>query len=137
MCVHNVQCFIHPQAAYHGVPVVCIPIVSDQRSNCVHPPARGWGVSLNLNQLGGSGKTLVDAIQQVQGNRYKIQAQALSKVLRAAVPQPTVRAAEWVEFAARAGSLAGDAQRPPEDPGVGWFVSMMWCGVVMWWVWRR
>jgi len=89
------------EAAYHGVPLVCIPIFGDQDDNAARAVYGGWGVRLNKEYF--TAQELVDAIHQVgkEGSPFRTRATAISKLVRA--KSGTEAILEWMEYAATHG----------------------------------
>lgn len=122
------------QAAFHGVPVVCMPIVSDQQTNCKHAQHGGWAVLVPMHRV--STARVEQAVRSVGDSKEaRIRAAAVASMLRAHPRSATQRAADWVEFAAVAGPYAAPMQRPPTlASGCGWVVcagAVVYVGVLL------
>lgn len=121
------------QAAYHGVPVVCTPIVSDQQTNCVHAQYGGWGRVVAMARVTAARvEAAVRAVAEDAEARERVE--AVSAVLRAHPRSATQRAADWVEFAASGGQQAASLQRPPALQAAGtwwWWVVGVYVGVLL------
>ncbi|XP_072449000.1 UDP-glucuronosyltransferase 3A1-like [Chiloscyllium punctatum] len=83
------------EAVYHGVPVIGIPLFGDQFDNMVRVEAKGFGLTVQVNQL----QALSNAIATVTGDkRYKDSAMTLSHLHRSHPFPPRQRLLRWVEY---------------------------------------
>jgi len=88
------------EATYHGVPVISMPIMSDQSLNAKKAASIGVGVTVDMGQL--SEQKIVDAIAQVMGDsKYLEEAQRRSLVFRDQETHPVDRAVYWSEYVIR------------------------------------
>lgn len=82
------------QAAYHGVPIVGIPMVADQPDNIVKAVARGFGIMFHRGKQGINGEELHDALLQILTEpRFKEAAAKISVRMRARKRTPLQEAA--------------------------------------------
>uniref|UniRef100_A0A671FGM3 UDP-glucuronosyltransferase n=2 Tax=Rhinolophus ferrumequinum TaxID=59479 RepID=A0A671FGM3_RHIFE len=88
------------EAIYHGVPMVGIPIFSDQHDNIIHMKAKGVAVELNMNTM--TSADLLSALRTVINDpSYKRNAMRLSRIHHDQPVKPLDRAIFWIEFVMR------------------------------------
>jgi len=88
------------EATYHGVPVISMPIMSDQSLNAKKAASTGLGITLDLDKL--SEQKIADAIVEVMGNpAYRMEAERRSAVFRDQETHPVDRAVYWAEYVLR------------------------------------
>ena len=69
------------EAVYHGVPMICLPLIYDQHHNAAFVKAKGIGRMLNFNEL--DDKNFKEAIVDVIVNdRYRLAIMKLSAIFR-------------------------------------------------------
>uniref|UniRef100_A0A8C2UZ35 UDP-glucuronosyltransferase n=1 Tax=Chinchilla lanigera TaxID=34839 RepID=A0A8C2UZ35_CHILA len=87
-------------AITHGVPMVGIPLFSEQRDNTAHMKAKGAAVVLDFKTM--STADLVNALKEVMNNpSYKENVMWLSTIHHDQPMKPLDRAAFWIEFVMR------------------------------------
>jgi glucuronosyltransferase len=84
------------EAAYHGTPVVCMPILGDQFDNCVRPESRGFGVTLDQDSL--TPPLVVAAISAALAPEMQVSATLVSTRINSHAAPPVERIGDWVEF---------------------------------------
>eukprot|EP00877_Chromochloris_zofingiensis_P011542 jgi/Chrzof1/6641/Cz19g04010.t1 len=91
------------EAAYHGVPIVGIPLIAGQGELIRYAADQGRGVFLHKNLLRqGNDKALSQALLTVLSQEsYHIEAQKASLRLRAIGTPYRQQAADWVEYAVK------------------------------------
>ena len=88
------------EAAYHGVPLVALPLMSDQYTNAKQAATLGMAVTLDLKTL--SEKNIEHAIQQIMTNPfYRAEAERRSRVMKDQETHPLDRAVYWTEYIIR------------------------------------
>ncbi|XP_066999951.2 UDP-glucosyltransferase 2 isoform X1 [Anabrus simplex] len=88
------------EATYNAVPLVGIPIFSDQAYNVKYIETIGIGVKLEIDDL--SKETLHEALKKVLHDpRYRNKMQQVSAVYREEVPVSLDRAIWWIEYVLR------------------------------------
>jgi hypothetical protein len=88
------------EAKFHSVPVISIPLFTDQMSNADTIVKEGWGIRLDFKTL--KENDLVDAIQEILGNpKYKENVQHLSNLYRDRPISALETAVFWVEHIIR------------------------------------
>ena len=85
------------EAAFHGIPVVCIPMFGDQDDNAARAVHGGWGVRLDKNKF--TSEDLANAVRQVgQGDSpFRAKAKAISRLVQAKTGTDEIL--EWMECA--------------------------------------
>ncbi|XP_071500861.1 UDP-glucuronosyltransferase 2C1-like isoform X2 [Diadema antillarum] len=100
------------EALYHGVPIVVLPVFSDQLSVAARVTEKGMGVSLSIHSI--TAENLEAAINTVtQNNTYMKTAKRLSAIYRDRPQSPADRAAFWVEHVMKYGGK--DLRSPVKD----------------------
>ncbi|XP_072171085.1 UDP-glucuronosyltransferase 2C1-like [Diadema setosum] len=90
------------EALYHGVPIVVLPVFSDQLSVAARVTEKGMGVSLSIHSI--TAESLEAAITTVtQNSTYMKTAKRLSAIYRDRPQSPADRAAFWVEHVMKYG----------------------------------
>uniref|UniRef100_A0A5F5PYI8 UDP-glucuronosyltransferase n=1 Tax=Equus caballus TaxID=9796 RepID=A0A5F5PYI8_HORSE len=88
------------EAIYHGVPMVGIPIFSDQFGNIARLKAKGAAVEVDLHSTTSS--NLLNSLKAVINNpSYKENAMRLSRIHHDQPMKPLDRAVFWIEFVMR------------------------------------
>ncbi|XP_044242906.2 UDP-glucuronosyltransferase 3A2-like [Ursus arctos] len=93
------------ESIHHDVPLVGIPLFSDQPGNLLRVEAKNMGVSILIEQL--KAETLALKIKQVMGDkRYKSAAMAAS-IIRGSHPlTPSQRLVGWIDHILQTGGAA-------------------------------
>eukprot|EP00058_Branchiostoma_floridae_P003053 XP_002588541.1 hypothetical protein BRAFLDRAFT_220703 [Branchiostoma floridae] len=103
------------EALHHGVPMVCLPLFSDQPGNAARVVARGLGVKLNLRTV--TTDQLYKAIIHILTNSsYRETAARLSRLYRDQPQSPMERAVWWIEHVIKHGKLPHLRARAVELP---------------------
>ena len=85
------------EAAYHGTPMVVLPLFGDQPANAMKVQEAGIGVILELQDL--TPIQVTNAIIEVIRNpKYKENAMTVSKLIRHRRITPTEEACDWIEY---------------------------------------
>ncbi|XP_063096780.1 UDP-glucuronosyltransferase 2A1-like isoform X2 [Cavia porcellus] len=88
------------EAIYHGVPMVGVPMFSDQPDNIAHMKAKGAAVEVNINTM--TSADLLGALRTVINDPfYKENAMRLSRIHHDQPVKPLDRAVFWIEFVMR------------------------------------
>ncbi|XP_066998948.2 UDP-glucosyltransferase 2 [Anabrus simplex] len=88
------------EATYNAIPLVGIPIFSDQAYNVKYIETVGIGVKVEIDDL--SKETLLEALKKVLHDpRYRNKMQQVSAVYREEVPVSLDRAIWWIEYVLR------------------------------------
>jgi len=88
------------EATYHGVPVISMPIMSDQSLNAKKAASIGVGITIDLDQL--TEQKIIDVIVQLMGSpKYLQEAHRRSLVFRDQETHPVDRAVYWSEYVIR------------------------------------
>eukprot|EP00884_Botryococcus_braunii_P010528 jgi/Botrbrau1/19477/Bobra.0338s0094.1 len=86
------------EAAYHGVPIVGIPMVADQPDNIVKAVTKGFGIMFRRSKEGIDGDKLHAALVHViSDQQFKAAAQTISVRMRARTRTPLQEAADWIQ----------------------------------------
>ena len=95
------------EAAYHGVPMLGLPVFGEQADNANRVVKRNMGLRMNLNSL--TVEELLENISEVLHNPvYRDNTRRLSKILKDRFMNPREEAAYWIEHVAKFG---GDHMR--------------------------
>ena len=88
------------EAVYHGVPMISLPLMSDQSNNALKSKALGLGLSLDLSELTEENikKTIVEVMNSPS---YRKEIQKRSLVFRDQETHPLDRAIYWSEYVIR------------------------------------
>ncbi|PFX28938.1 UDP-glucuronosyltransferase 2B1 [Stylophora pistillata] len=90
------------ESAYHGVPVVAIPLFMDQFSNA--RKAEYFGIATVLDHQTMSAKELFEAIQLVMNEpRFKETSMRISRLMKDSPRTPLEKAGDWIEYVHRHG----------------------------------
>ena len=82
------------QAAYHGVPIVGLPLFAEQPDNMARATEQGFGLSVSVDDALGLSQNLRMALQQVLHNRsFAGNASRVSRLIRATHWSPASKAA--------------------------------------------
>ena len=96
------------EAVYHGVPMVTIPIHTEQPYNAMRAEHRGVATTIKVKQL--TSETLASNIRMMLATTsYQENIDKLSRIYRSRPMSPRVRAVYWVEHVLRFG---GDHLHP-------------------------
>ncbi|XP_038155835.1 UDP-glucuronosyltransferase 2A2-like [Cyprinodon tularosa] len=88
------------EAIYHAVPMVGIPLFSDQPDNMVHMEAKGAAVTVKLNKI--TAESLRDAVSTVINDvSFKENMRRLSKIHHDRPINPLDEAVFWIEYTVR------------------------------------
>ncbi|XP_046981238.1 UDP-glycosyltransferase UGT5-like [Schistocerca americana] len=88
------------EAVYHAVPVLGVPIFSDQRVNVNQAEGKGYAIKLFFSDV--TEEFLLQAINEVLSNpRYANRAAELSRQFRDQPESPLERAVFWTEYVLR------------------------------------
>ena len=91
------------EALYHGVPMLGIPIHSDQAHNAVRLIRYKYGLVINIENATNS--SISNQLSELLNNPvYKANAQKASAIMKDDVMLPVQRAAYWIEHVTRFGS---------------------------------
>ncbi|XP_073320079.1 UDP-glucuronosyltransferase 2B20-like [Pagrus major] len=122
------------EAIYHGVPVVGLPLFSDQYDNLLRLKERGGAKILTLNALD-KDDNFLKAIQEVLNEpSYRMNMQRLSRLHRDTPMKPLDTALFWIEFVMR---HKGAAHLRTESYRLPWYsyhsvdVILLLVGVVL------
>ncbi|KAI8515626.1 UDP-glucuronosyltransferase 2A1 [Branchiostoma belcheri] len=103
------------EAMYHGVPLVGMPLFSDQHDNIARMVARGMAVSLDIHTV--TSEEVYQAITAVISNPvYRENAKKVSSHLRDQPQSPMERAVWWIEHVIQHGGLPHLRSRAAELP---------------------
>ena len=88
------------ETTYHGVPVVALPLMSDQFLNAKQAESLGMGLRLSLDSL--TEENIEFAIHEVMKNpSYRVEAQRRSAIMKDQETAPLDRAVYWTEYVLR------------------------------------
>ncbi|XP_049767646.1 UDP-glycosyltransferase UGT5-like [Schistocerca cancellata] len=88
------------ETVYHGVPVIGIPVFSDQDLNMLQAESKGYGIRLRLNNI--TSETFYWAITEILNNpRYQTKAKDLSRLYHDRPRTPMEELVYWTEYVAR------------------------------------
>ncbi|XP_019625539.1 PREDICTED: UDP-glucuronosyltransferase 2C1-like [Branchiostoma belcheri] len=128
------------EALHHGVPMVCLPLFSDQPANAARVVARGLGVTLDFSTV--TADQLYQAILHVLTNKsYRETAARLSRLHRDQPQSPMERAVWWIEHVIQHGGLPHLRARAVELPWYQYYLLdvaaflLSVCSAVLWTVW--
>ncbi|EIE24827.1 UDP-Glycosyltransferase/glycogen phosphorylase [Coccomyxa subellipsoidea C-169] len=108
------------EAAYHGVPIIALPFLAEQRENADKAVGRGLALRLNHEDLltGQFSHTITRVLTE---RSFKEVAEKLSVKLRARPRTPTQEAADWIEHAL---ATHGEAYLQTPDQDLSLFVRL-------------
>ncbi|EDV26300.1 uncharacterized protein TRIADDRAFT_54143 [Trichoplax adhaerens] len=87
------------EAAYHGVPMIGMPSMIEQKGNAGRMVSAGIGVLINYHQF--QAKDIVKAVQEITTNgRYKENVMKVSRILKSRPRAPRDVVVDWVEYVA-------------------------------------
>jgi len=90
------------EAAYHGVPIVGLPVYGDQPDNVAKAVAAGWGLAVHLPAL--TPASLAGAVRRVLAEpAFRAAAGTVARRMAQRLRDPAAEAADWVEHAAALG----------------------------------
>ncbi|GFR40284.1 hypothetical protein Agub_g444, partial [Astrephomene gubernaculifera] len=112
------------EAVFHGVPVLCVPIMGEQPLNGAMIKSFGNGRSLAFAKLNGAnGQTI--ALQEIrtilEDPSYSLTSLLLSARMRSHPLPPVLRAAHWVEAAAAAARAGPPGFLVPAEALLPWW----------------
>lgn len=88
------------EAIHHGIPMIGIPLFSEQHDNIAHMVAKGTAVALNIRTM--SRSDLLNALEEVINNpSYKENVMWLSTIHHDQPMKPLNRTIFWIEFVMR------------------------------------
>ncbi|XP_066286539.1 UDP-glucuronosyltransferase 2C1-like [Branchiostoma lanceolatum] len=103
------------EALHHGVPMVCLPLFSDQPANAARVVARGLGVRLDFSTVTAE-QLYLSILHVVTINSYQETAARLSRLHRDQPQSPMERAVWWIEHVIKHGRLPHLRARAVELP---------------------
>uniref|UniRef100_A0A914PMX5 glucuronosyltransferase n=1 Tax=Panagrolaimus davidi TaxID=227884 RepID=A0A914PMX5_9BILA len=104
------------ESAYRGIPVIVIPIFTDQQRNAKMAEYRGFGIVVEKTNLDGT--ALKSAIKTILTNSiYTQKAKRFSKLIKSKPFKPDEIFVKWIEFVAQNGNLP---ELVPEGANMGW-----------------
>lgn len=120
------------EAAFHGVPVVMLPVFCDQDAIAAKVARDGYGISLELSHL--TTEKLVSALKTlIRDPKYRQVVRRIQSLIKDQSSEPLQRAVYWTEYVLRhrgAFHLTSPAQQLP------WYKYYMFdvllFGVVVW-----
>lgn len=90
------------ESVYHNVPIVGLPLMSDQHTNIQQAVAQGFGRHFTLESL--TSEKIYEAIKAVvEEEHYKRRVEESSQLLRDQLTKPLDRAVYWTEHVLRYG----------------------------------
>lgn len=106
------------ESAYHGVPVVAIPLFGEQAFQAVKLTERaGMGVRLSIHSL--TSEQLTNAIMQVASDKsYKSNAEHVSDIMRSKPQSQESEILYWVDYVLRIGNMKHLRSR---ESGMYWY----------------
>ncbi|XP_031616834.1 UDP-glucuronosyltransferase 2B33-like [Contarinia nasturtii] len=88
------------EALFNGIPILGMPIMSDQFQNAERIKNQGWAIILDFDHLNET--ILNDGIQEILNNStYKMKAQRVSQLFRDRPMTPLQTAVYWIEYVIR------------------------------------
>lgn len=88
------EVLLRVQAAYHGVPVVGLPLFAEQPDNMARAVEQGFGLSVDVNDAVGLSQNLRRALQQVLGDpSFAGNATRVSRLIKSTQWSPASQAA--------------------------------------------
>lgn len=109
------------ETAYHGVPVVMLPVFCDQDSISAKAAADGYGLSLELSDL--TTDKLVGAVRKlIDDPQYKTVAERVQRLIKDQEASPLEKAVYWTEYVLR--HKGADHLKSPAS-GVKWYKYYM------------
>lgn len=111
------------EAAYHGVPIVGLPLFAEQPDNMARATEQGFGLSVSVDDALGLSQNLRQALQQVlQNPTFAGNASRVSRLIRATSWTPASQAAGLVEHAAW---TKGDAYLDSPLKNMPWYQQIL------------
>ncbi|XP_078343767.1 UDP-glucuronosyltransferase 1A1-like [Oculina patagonica] len=90
------------ESAYHGVPVVAVPLFGDQFSNA--KKAEHFGVGIVVDHRSVNVQQLLEAIEHVINEpRFKRKAMRISRLMKDSPRTPLEKTGDWIEYVLRHG----------------------------------
>ena len=97
-CGHNAQV----EALYHAVPIICLPIFTDQHYNALRIQQKGYGLYLNIAEF--TAETLTTAVDEIFTNpSYQQNITKASNIFKSRPMTPSQRAAWWIDHVIKYG----------------------------------
>ncbi|CAH1153880.1 unnamed protein product [Phaedon cochleariae] len=85
------------ETVYHGVPVIALPILGDQRMNAKAAVNDGYGIALDISNL--TEAALSAAIEEILSNpKYIDNVKLRSRIMRDRKQTPIEEAAYWIDY---------------------------------------
>ncbi|XP_078380887.1 UDP-glucuronosyltransferase 2A1-like [Oculina patagonica] len=105
------------EAAFYGVPLVCVPLFFDQFSNCAQAQAVGMAIGINIKTT--TGDEIYYSIRRILGEpSFKANATRISRLLRDSPRTSVQQAADWIEYVHR---HKGATHLRPEVYNLYWY----------------
>ncbi|XP_078380886.1 UDP-glucuronosyltransferase 2B31-like [Oculina patagonica] len=105
------------EAAFYGVPLVCVPLFADQFSNCVQAQSVGMAIGINIKTT--SGDEIYHSIRRIlEEPSFKGNATRISRLLRDSPRSSVQQAADWIDYVHR---HKGAKHLRPEVYNLYWF----------------
>ncbi|KAL9957741.1 hypothetical protein ACROYT_G034677 [Oculina patagonica] len=90
------------ESAYHGVPVVAVPLFGDQFSNAKKAEYFGLGIIVDHHRM--NAQELFEAIEHVISEpRFKTEAMRISRLMKDSPRTPLEKTGDWIEYVLRHG----------------------------------
>ncbi|XP_078344951.1 2-hydroxyacylsphingosine 1-beta-galactosyltransferase-like [Oculina patagonica] len=90
------------ESAYHGVPVVAVPLFSDQFPNAKKAEQFGLGIVVDHETV--DAQQLFEAIERVVTEpRFKMDAMRISRLMKDSPRTPVEKTGDWIEYVLRHG----------------------------------
>ncbi|XP_078343761.1 UDP-glucuronosyltransferase 2C1-like isoform X2 [Oculina patagonica] len=90
------------ESAYHGVPVVAVPLFADQFSNAKKAEHFGLGIVVDHQSM--NAQQLFDVIEHVINEpRFKTEAMRISRLMKDSPRTPVEKTGDWIEYVLRHG----------------------------------
>ncbi|XP_020621485.1 UDP-glucuronosyltransferase 2B19-like [Orbicella faveolata] len=88
------------EAAFYGVPLVCVPIFGDQPSNCIQAQTVGMAIGVDLKTV--TGDEMYQSIWRIlEEPSFKGNATRISRLMRDNPRTSVQQAADWIEYVHR------------------------------------
>jgi hypothetical protein len=91
------------ESAYHGVPIVGVPLFGDQHDNLVRAVKRGYCIIVDQSSIAPNQPALSNAFSLALSDEYAENANRVKNNIRAHKTPPLEKVAEWVEFGVSTG----------------------------------
>ena len=97
-CGHNAQV----EALYHAVPIICLPIFTDQHYNALRIQQKGYGLYLNIAEF--TAESLTTAVDEIFTNpSYQKNITKASNIFKSRPLTSSQRAAWWIDHVIKYG----------------------------------